>query len=160
MAVEFIVEDGTGVTDANAYSDLIEARQIAENFGLELSSDDEQAKVSIINGTAFLNRHRYKGSKLKSTQGLPFPRTGVYVDCALIPSDSVPKDIKQAAIFAAAYQGELRGASDGREVASEKLDVLEVSYFKNGKSNSVVVIPEVTDRLSDYIISGNRSVRI
>lgn len=160
MAVEFIIEDGTGVTDANAYSDLVEARQIAENFGLELPVDDEAAKVSIINGTAFLSRYRYKGNKLKPTQGLPWPRTGGYADCALLPSDSVPKDIKQAAIFAAAYQGELRGASDGREVASEEVDVLKVSYFKNGKSNEVVTIPEVTDRLRDYIVSGNRSVRI
>jgi len=162
MAVEFILEDGAGVDDANTYLSLIDARQIAENFGLTLPVDNDEASVALIKGAAFLERYRYKGKKVSPTQGLQWPRTGVDAECVLIPSDSVPKDIKQAQVYAAAYSvdSDLRGASDGREVAREKLDVLEVEYFKNGKSNEVVTIPEVTDRLRDYIVSSNRSVRI
>lgn len=162
MAVEFIIEDGTGVADANSYQSLIDARQVAENFGLTLPTDDEQAKVALIKGAAFLERYRYKGKALTDTQGLAFPRAMLYVNCKLVPSNSIPKQILQAQVFAAAYsvEGDLRGTSDGREVASEKLDVLQVDYFKNGKSNAVIVAPEITDRLRDYIISNSYSVRV
>lgn len=162
MAVEFIIEDGTGVTDANTYLSLADARQVAENFGLTLPTDDEQAKVALIKGAAFLERYRYKGKALTDTQGLSFPRAMLYVNCKLLPSNEVPKSILQAQVFGAAYsvQGDLRGTSDGREVASEKLDVLQVDYFRNGKSNAVIVAPEITDRLRDYVISGNYSVRV
>jgi hypothetical protein len=162
VAITFIVEDGTGVTGATTYLDLAAAQDLADTFGLTwpVAVDDQQ--IALNKGAAFLERYKYKGVKLTCTQGLKWPRSDVYVDCCLIASDSVPSDIKEAQIYAAAYSAsaELRATSSGQSVASEKVDVLEVSYHDNGKSNAVVSIPEVTDRLSQYIGGGNRATRV
>lgn len=162
MAITFIVEDGTGVDGATTYMDLAEAQDLADTFGLTWPVDTDQQQVALNKGAAFLERYKYKGSKVSCTQGLKWPRADVYVECCEIPSDSVPDDIKQAQIYAAAYSAssELRATTSGRVIASERVDVLEVSYFDNGKSNGVVSIPEVTDRISQYLGGGNRALRV
>ena len=162
MAITFIVEDGTGVDGATSYLDLVAAQDLADTFGLPWPVTPDGQQVALNKGAAFLERYTYKGSKLSCTQGLKWPRKDVYIECCLIPSDSVPSDILQASIYAASYAStsELRATTSGQVIASEKLDTLQVDYFDNGKSSGVVSISEVTDRISQYLGGGNRAKRI
>lgn len=161
MAITFIVETGTGVDGATSYLDLADAQDLADTFGLTWPATPDEQMVALNKGAAFLERYQYKGSKVSCTQGLKWPRKDVYIECCLIPSDSVPKEIKEASVYAAAYAAtsELRATTSGQIIASEKLDTLQVDYFNNGKSNGVVSIAEVTDRIRQYLGGGNRALR-
>lgn len=48
MAIEIIVENGSGIADANAYVDVDAVRDYAEARGVELSDDDDEIAAMII----------------------------------------------------------------------------------------------------------------
>jgi hypothetical protein len=93
-----IVEDGTGVENANSYSGLNDLRAYASARGVTLPSEDPALEVLVIKAMDFLESKRaeYQGSKVFADQSLQFPRTGVYVDSILMDNDKVPTLIKSA----------------------------------------------------------------
>jgi hypothetical protein len=83
MAIQFIIEDGTGLADATAYADLTVADQYLENTGRKdawrvFSSKERQA--ALIQGADYLDqkfRRAFKGIRFSSTQRLEWPRAAV-----------------------------------------------------------------------------------
>lgn len=78
--VALVVEDGTGLSDANSYADLDFALEYCVSRGysdwLELS-DDEQ-KIHLIRGTEFVdNFYEWKGQRSSAHQAMAFPRRNV-----------------------------------------------------------------------------------
>jgi len=71
-----ILEDGTGVTDADAYVPISDVDTYAANYGKTgwdaLNSADKE--IHIRRATKFIdNKYPFPGTPLKSTQGLFFP---------------------------------------------------------------------------------------
>ncbi len=147
MAIQFIIEDGTGLVDATAYIDLVAADQYLENYDRKtawraFSSKERQA--ALIQGADYIDqtfRNRYKGQRFSSAQRLEWPRIEVFDELGNLTTPdaglagSIPEEIGNASVeyaFEAATSplAPTPVVDDtGREVISkrEKVDVLEES---------------------------------
>lgn len=117
-----ILEDGTGVEDANAYFDYDfvddyndNNDQIAEWYAL--TTLDKQKHIR--RGTAMVMRDytgQWNGLRTYEVQRMPFPRTGIVdPDGFLIGSSTIPLALKEACAEAA-----LRSAQDKDLIADEE----------------------------------------
>lgn len=145
-----IVEDGTGLADADSYISLADARLYAANYGFELPDDDAQAEIALRQGTGYIDLQEpcFIGERLTATQNLAYPRDD---------DSGMPAALGRAAVAAAAEYGagtDVRSTDDGKSVASEKVTgAVEVSYFQNGKTGESVVITKAMDLLRPLMIS-------
>lgn len=101
MAIVLIVEDGTGLPNANTYIDVIFLQTYAENMNVDLPIDTEEVKSLILQAMPFIESQNYQGIKANGTQALKWPRKRVRADGYDIPFNVVPTDIKNAQAQAA-----------------------------------------------------------
>jgi len=97
-----VVEDGTGLTNADSYQSLVDADTYAANYGLSNwnakaaspGADDADKEVALRNATLLIDTCRkYLSQKLNSDQSLEFPR--------LDPLIGMPQRVRDAAVVLA-----------------------------------------------------------
>lgn len=97
-----VVEDGTGLSNADSYESLTDADTYATNYGLTDWSalaaspgvDDAKKEVALRNATLNIDIARiYLSEKLKDTQSLEFPRKDTDI--------GMPERVRQAAVILA-----------------------------------------------------------
>lgn len=97
MAETLIIEDGTGKADAQAYVNLTYVNQyFTDRQSSAWTGSDEVKEAAILKATAFLDgNYKYRGTILKSSQALRFPRTSIKDE---LDNDitGVPEAIKKA----------------------------------------------------------------
>ena len=132
-----IVEDGSGVPDANVYStlDAFKAYTPLGGISIPTSADDTTLEKALIRGTAHIEgaySYRWPGYRMTQTQGLSWPRYEARdVDgYALI---GVPTGIKcacfEAALIELSEPGALTEALEhGGMITREKVGNLETGY--------------------------------
>lgn len=100
MAIAIIVEDGSGVTNANSYSTVTNAREYAASRGVVLPSDNDEVAAMLIRSADYLEAQacRYQGRRATSAQSLEWPRVGVILHCDEVPSFVIPKSLIAAQI--------------------------------------------------------------
>lgn len=149
-----IVEDGTGLPNADSYISLADARAYAANYGYTLPDDDTEADVALRQGTVYVDLNDWKGERLTTTQSLDWPRTDVYCHGVLVPSDSVPLNVQHAQVVAAAsYAAGLnpRANDDGRITTMEEVTgAVKVEYSAFGGNGNKTAITEADDKLKCY----------
>jgi len=123
MATSFIVEDGSGLSNANALITVVEADQIMENYGASTiwSAADNDAKENAIReATRFINiGYQWKGYRVYSTQALQWPRGEVYDDEGnYVENNIVPEKVKEACAYLALKVAEGRSLMEDLESAS------------------------------------------
>jgi len=160
-----IVSDGTGLSNADSYISLDDARTYAENYGYTLPDDDTDAEVSLRKGAVYVDlfESSFSGYRLKGTQSLAWPRVGAYKCSGYnqidIPSDEIPLEVQYAQVIAASYYAAgvaVRANDDGLGVASkEVVGAVKVSYFDNGKTGTSTEITEATDMLNNLLCVGS-----
>ncbi len=103
MAATFVVEDGTGLSTANAYISYADANTYWENYGNPSTwTDEDQAtrEEAIRIATQYLDavyKLQWRGTRSDQDQALDWPRTGGYdPDGYAIDSDAVPTAVEQA----------------------------------------------------------------
>lgn len=101
MVATFVVEDGTGKADANAYISEAEADQYHDNNGTDVAWDAATDKEQAIrSATKFLEvtyKGRWLGDRANEDQALSWPRVnGEDQDGFCFDSDTVPQEIKDA----------------------------------------------------------------
>ncbi len=138
------VEDGSGVTGADSYITVDEARTFALNRGVTLSSTDSEVEVLIYKSMDYLESFRgdFKGWKTDDDQALQWPRTGVYIDNNYIDNDEIPNDLKNALcqLVMDSNTSDIDPNGTMRETITEKVDVIEVEYNKGyGGTNSPIL---------------------
>lgn len=112
MAATFIVEDGTGKSNANALITVLEADQIMENYsssadwsGVEGTEQEKQAakETAIREATRFMNvEYQWKGYRTYLVQALQWPRVYCYDDEGnYIDMNTIPDKIKEACAYLA-----------------------------------------------------------
>jgi len=79
----FTVEDGTGVTNANAYVSIVDSEAYWADRGdtVWAGLTDAVQQAAIIKATDYIDARfgpRFRGTKLVTTQGLMFPRADLY----------------------------------------------------------------------------------
>ena len=135
-----IIEDGTIVAGANTYIDVATANIILAYFNMpSLSISNDEASLTAAAQYLESFRDRYKGSKVSSAQSLQFPRINLTIDGFDFPSDEIPEQLKKAQAIAASLVSSgksLYSNSSGQEILSKSVDVISVTYAKNGLSNS------------------------
>ena len=151
MAINFVLETGSGLTDATTYADLAEAAQIVEDFGLSWLSGftDDQKKVALNKATQFVDQGNYgawKGWRSSQDQALLWPRQAVLDDDGwYVDSNVIPANLKRAVVEAAVYYSNndslFPDTDNGGTLKSEriKIDVLEFEEeYLAGDSGSEV----------------------
>ena len=93
-----IVEDGTGVANANSYVDTTYLTTYASNRGLVLPQNQETQERMLIKATDYLEalRVKFKGTKAVDTQELQWPRKDVYIDGIEFAKNNIPEELKKA----------------------------------------------------------------
>ncbi len=156
-----IVEDGSIVPGADSYLSLTDARALAERYGFELPADDIAAETALRNGANYitLQEPQLCGSRVSALQTLSFPRSGVSLYGFQVLSYTIPDQVKQAQVAAAAEFGkgtDVRASTDGRSVSMERVEgAVTVQYFDNGNNGSRVEITAALDALRPLMCGGN-----
>ena len=77
--VTIIIEDGTGLADANSYIDVSFVKKYAEDRGVDLGSDEVISANLILAADYMSTQGPFKDSVVSHEQALDFPRKGLYV---------------------------------------------------------------------------------
>ena len=162
--VNLVVEDGTGLENANSYISVADFRQFALENGIDLESEeDEQLAVYLIRSTNFIDsvEYRFVGTRLSVTQSLAFPRVK---KCNRLHLYDM-RNLRKAICFAVEVlvKGEsLVPTKLNKEdfVKTEQLDVLKVQYseeyFKNVSGYDVLSnYPMIANNLRGYLKQAN-----
>ncbi len=141
--MSLIIEDGSGVTDANSYASLAQVRAYVAARGLALPVADADVEELLVLACDYLEtlESKYKGSKTDATFVLAWPRQDVFLynSATAFDKNTIPPVLIQAQCQLAvdANSVDLLPTGSGREVTSEKVDVIEVHYAET-KGTSVL----------------------
>jgi hypothetical protein len=172
-----IVENGTGLANAESYISVAEANAYHAargntNWATISTGEAEQALRRATDYIEQVYRLRWQGNRVNSTQALSWPRAfvqpmdyqfsstafflgGLYY----LPADEVPQEVKHACAEMAfkAAGGEL--ASDLTQgVIREKVDVLEVQYDPN--SPQYTRYRAIDNLLRPFLTGGSNSAKV
>ncbi len=163
--MSLIVEDGTGISNADSYQTLADARNNANALGLTLPTTDKKAEEALRNGARYVNRYesRFSGTRLLDTQSLSYPRENSIrcfgTNCSDVASGVIPSELITAQMLAAVEYGKgtnVMPADDGLSVKLKQVDGLKKEFFDNGKTGKGVTITAAIDALRPLMIAGGR----
>lgn len=107
MPLTLVVEDGTGLANANAFASrsVVDTILAGTRWATAwIGETDDDRDVLIGEATAWLSRLAWDGCAKTSTQALAFPRTGLVTrDGYAVPSDSIPAWLQRATALLANY---------------------------------------------------------
>ena len=149
----FIVEDGTGIEDANAYvdSEHVSDYLMGERLAKFEELDDDEQEAAIIAGSQFVDiSYEWVGNRQSLEQGLNWPRTEAEFQGFVI--EGVPTAVKKATCEAVYLfiSGENLFSTEGdKEVASERIEgAVAISYVNpKDKVKESITRFEIIDRL-------------
>ena len=143
MAFAFLVEDGTGLAASNSYLSIADLTDYWNGRGTDYSGEtDATLQNTLVQATQYIDSHyRFPGYKSLSTQALAWPRTNAY-DKEGYYLSGLPEKLADANIAngVAEAAGRILVNTDindlipdldrGGGIKREKVDVLEMEYFK------------------------------
>lgn len=93
-----IVEDGTGVANANTYINLAYLESYAADRGFTIPTVQADKEKFVLRAMDYLEARRmdYQGHKTDEDQTLQWPRTDVMFDCKALGVDVIPEVLKKA----------------------------------------------------------------
>jgi len=96
MPIVVIVEDGTGVANANSYMTVEAVRIYAANRGFELSTDDDVVAAQLIRGFDYVETKEceFQGERVYLESA--FPRSGVVINGVEIADNAIPNLLTSA----------------------------------------------------------------
>jgi hypothetical protein len=106
MAATFVVEDGTGKSDANAFITIAEADQAIDNYWSSstwTAASDAEKQDAIRKATQYMClSYTWKGYRVHETQALQWPREWVWDDEGwYIEITEIPQKVKDACAYLA-----------------------------------------------------------
>lgn len=162
-----IVEDGTGLVNADSYQTLVAARASAALLGLILPLDDDEADIALRNGFQYVNSFEgsFSGERFTATQSGSWPRDNAYRcygrNQIAIADDDLPTDIVTAQMMAAVEYGKgtsISPVDNGLSVASkEVVGAVKQSFFNNGKTGKGVTITQAVEAMGP-LLCNNRGL--
>lgn len=169
MAYAFIVEDGTGKSNATSYVSLDEAEDYYTpdvNFAAAWTAlDDEKKEAYLAWATRILDQKTtWRGTLVSATQGLRWPRyramnrDGLYID-----ADEIPEEVKAATCELVKYlQGnDPTTGPDTDNLKSLKVDVIEIAFQpKAVESTYPSIINAILQPLGSFRVGGTGFGRI
>lgn len=165
--MSFVVEDGTGLPDANSFVDVQYADDYFALRGITQWTGADTAKQAwLVQATDYLSaRFNFKGKQLTQEQALPFPRVGVGMS-------GMPANLLKATCEYAIRAKDAPLAPDltidetGRAIAgkTEKVGPIEdtISYTTSGPGASLMLFrpyPAADILLKGLTGTGRRVIR-
>lgn len=131
-----IVEDGSGLEDANSYVSVVEFQAWLTSRGYTVTGDEE---ILLLQSMDFLESLDLIGHKKTKEQALHFPAFSVSIDGWCYRNDEIPYHVKKAQMQIAYSidQGYGPLAVQERGIKREKIDVLEIEYMDGASINDV-----------------------
>ena len=151
-----IPEDGSIVTDADTYAEATDLAAYAALRGITITAVEAEQEALLVKAMDYLARYRgqWKGNRVSDAQALDWPRSGVYVDNRLLPSDEIPRELfyAQISLAVAAESATLLPTA----AAGEKGAIIEetvsgavtLKYANPGR-----VLPVAADAYADALIA-------
>ena len=150
-----IVENGTGVPDANSFATLEQARSFATDRGVTLPADGTLTAY-LVKATDYLKSLSYQGTKKHAGEEyLPWPRTGLTLDDEDFADTVIPRDILNAAcqLCIEQFNGvELAPTATGAAVKREKVGPLETEYAGSSRPTAPRM-PLVDAYLAGWVVA-------
>lgn len=142
-----IVENGSGLSDAEAYASVLDFRAYAAAYGHDVSQkSDAECEVQLRLAAQWIDtRWRYKGVRQIAAQALEFPRSGL-VDWSGFEQLGVPQRV-----FRATCELAIRGLAGATLVPdldrsawikSESVGPISTSYADNAPQSTVFAVAE------------------
>lgn len=162
-----IVEDGTGLSNAESYCSIefATAHLTARGKGdLWDAVDDQEAALRAATDYMVQSyRSRWKGTRRSSSQALDWPRYNVVLDDVegdpYLDSDFVPQEVKQACAELALRASTADLLADvSRQTSSESVGEVSVSYFDGQPQQTQY--EAIERRIAPYIGGGSHSIAI
>lgn len=161
-----IVENGSGLSNSESYSSVAEADTYHSDRGNTTWAGilDVEKEQALRRATDYMTQwygQSWKGTRMKMTQALDFPRYAVFFKDRVISYNSVPKEIKNACIELAwrAAQGELLAdVSPSDYVVREKIGPLETEYSKDAPTK--VKYSAVNAILCPFLDGSNNGINV
>lgn len=151
MAIQFVVEDGTGKSTATAYITVAEFKQYWENRGTTLTDSDAIIQGWINCATEYLDStYNFLGEIYSDEQALQFPRVNIPdKQGGMLDSTTIPQELKNACAYMA-YQRK-SGVLDkvGENISSESYGPVSKTY----KGSSLEVKYPLADKLLSRLVS-------
>jgi hypothetical protein len=133
----FIVEDGTGKSDANAYLAVADANAYWADHGNPAAwtgANDATKELGLRAAADFLDRQYagcWRGDRSSGTQRLAWPRLNVWIDGHLLSAAPLPRELREAAAELA-YRHVVSGdlmpdVADPSRIVSESVSVGPIS---------------------------------
>lgn len=148
-----VVEDGTGLSDANTYIDLNTANTYLEDnpyVTVWTDSSDDIKTWALLTATRLIDTYMsFIGSKTSTTQALEWPRTGGTNKCSNleVANTFIPQSLRFAVVELAVdllTSDKTRvSATDQSMISSIKLDVISIQYDTPMKSGLPFETPNV-----------------
>lgn len=155
-----VIEDGSGIADADSFLSLIDARSLAESYGLTLDADDITAEVQLRNGYRGLLTYEpsLQGTRTHTIQTGIYPRIDVLSNCVDVDSESIPLDVKLAQLnYSSAINSgyETNSVNDGQDLKSFDVDgVYSETYQDSARIKTNATIQGVTNSLYPLTLAG------
>jgi len=167
-----ILEDGTGVTDANSYAVAADFQTYYEDREVNIDDfDTTQMEVGLIEASKYLDLRwgqYFKGSIAVETQGLEFPRSYLYDRYGNVVN-GLPAPIVEAAIlYALEWLNDNlypdTSTSSAKEVKKKKTVVgpitTEVEYVGSVSQGSALKFPLADKLVKQYTTGSNGSASV
>lgn len=153
-----IVEDGSGVINANSYGSIVDAKAYAVDRGIDLGTDNSKITAWLIQGTDYLESFNYVGLENVFGQALSWPRKFVRFDIdTVFPTNQIPTNLVKALFELVIVQFNglvLSPVSDGSPfVTEEKVDVLLEKFSERISTTGQPILPKILSLLRGMIIA-------
>ena len=156
---ELIVEDLTGLENANSYCSLADYHTFAQLNGYE-TIEDEDLAIYLVRATNFIDslESNFVGKRLNPSQALAFPRTVEGYCCSKNPHLYPTGSLKKAVFYAVLAQSEgfsLLPTTISKDdfVSKEKIEgAIEVQYSNEYFSKNLLgKFPMIERYLTEYL---------
>lgn len=162
-----IVEDGSGVTNANTYASVNTVDEYHAALGQDTWTGTDAAKeAAILRAMRFIENQQYIGIKEDEYNPLEWPRWDAWDrNGYLIQNDVIPQNIINALCEAALVElvspNALRATLvRGNAIKRQKVDVIETEYFNSASSRNAydAITMELGGYTTGNFIGGGRSL--
>ena len=151
-----IIEDGTGVANAQAWSDATACITFATTYyGSSLTGSTAEKEATILRTVNYMNSLNWKGTlTFGRAQELAWPRTGVTdigineIPREIIKAQHILARAEHATIGTLAPSGSVAG-----QVIKEKVDTIEITYAETDGNieNQRTTVTDAMDLLAPFL---------
>lgn len=171
--MSLVVENGTGLPDAEAYASVAQFRTRCGKLGRDVTSvSDDDAEVALRLGAIYMlanYRMAWQGYRVNDIQSLDWPRYQVVRIDAIggyggyanfYPFDSVPVEIQEANIDLAWRQSQAIELMPDIDRLEKMVKVGPISVEYDLNSTPLVTFSEVENKLSSFLTASGGGLSV